>query len=470
MPCLRRLNGVCRTLPNACLYQMWSQGGILVEEIKIIGGGLAGSEAAWQLLKRGFSVRMVEMRPIVKSPAHQTDKLGELVCSNSLGSDAPDSAAGLLKEELRSLDSLIMKAAMTCSVPAGKALAVDREGFSQFITDALQSHPNFTLERQEQTFLPEEPCIVASGPLTSPLLSAELQKKLGGSYLYFYDAVAPVIELDSVNMEIAYRKDRYAEAEGGDYVNCPMDAEQYDRFYEALISAERAPLHEFEGDAKYFEGCMPVEVIASRGRDTLRFGPLRPVGLNDPRTGKRPYAVVQIRQDNSEGTLYNIVGFQTNLRWNEQRRVFRLIPGLENAEFVRMGVMHRNIYVDAPRCLDGYLRPKGCESLFLAGQITGVEGYVESTAMGAVAALNLASLLNGKSLPAWPQETAIGALLHRLCDTTNPKFSPTNANMGIFPPLQEKIKSRTERNEKILSRGREAFRQFRARESELFPL
>ena len=470
MPCLRRFNGVCRTLPNACLYQMWSQGGILVEEIKIIGGGLAGSEAAWQLLKRGFSVRMVEMRPIVKSPAHQTDKLGELVCSNSLGSDAPDSAAGLLKEELRSLDSLIMKAAMTCSVPAGKALAVDREGFSQFITDALQSHPNFTLERQEQTFLPEEPCIVASGPLTSPLLSAELQKKLGGSYLYFYDAVAPVIELDSVNMEIAYRKDRYAEAEGGDYVNCPMDAEQYDRFYEALISAERAPLHEFEGDAKYFEGCMPVEVIASRGRDTLRFGPLRPVGLNDPRTGKRPYAVVQIRQDNSEGTLYNIVGFQTNLRWNEQRRVFRLIPGLENAEFVRMGVMHRNIYVDAPRCLDGYLRPKGCESLFLAGQITGVEGYVESTAMGAVAALNLASLLNGKSLPAWPQETAIGALLHRLCDTTNPKFSPTNANMGIFPPLQEKIKSRKERNEKILSRGREAFRQFRARESELFPL
>lgn len=449
---------------------MWPQGGILVEEIKIIGGGLAGSEAAWQLLKRGFSVRMVEMRPIVKSPAHQTDKLGELVCSNSLGSDAPDSAAGLLKEELRSLDSLIMKAAMTCSVPAGKALAVDREGFSQFITDALQSHPNFTLERQEQTFLPEEPCIVASGPLTSPLLSAELQKKLGGSYLYFYDAVAPVIELDSVNMEIAYRKDRYAEAEGGDYVNCPMDAEQYDRFYEALISAERAPLHEFEGDAKYFEGCMPVEVIASRGRDTLRFGPLRPVGLNDPRTGKRPYAVVQIRQDNSEGTLYNIVGFQTNLRWNEQRRVFRLIPGLENAEFVRMGVMHRNIYVDAPRCLDGYLRPKGCESLFLAGQITGVEGYVESTAMGAVAALNLASLLNGKSLPAWPQETAIGALLHRLCDTTNPKFSPTNANMGIFPPLQEKIKSRKERNEKILSRGREAFRQFRARESELFPL
>ena len=441
-----------------------------MEEIKIIGGGLAGSEAAWQLLKRGFSVRMLEMRPIVKSPAHQTDKLGELVCSNSLGSDAPDSAAGLLKEELRSLDSLIMKAAMTCSVPAGKALAVDREGFSQFITDALQSHPNFTLERQEQTFLPEEPCIVASGPLTSPLLSAELQKKLGGSYLYFYDAVAPVIELDSVNMEIAYRKDRYAEAEGGDYVNCPMDAEQYDRFYEALISAERAPLHEFESDAKYFEGCMPVEVIASRGRDTLRFGPLRPVGLNDPRTGKRPYAVVQIRQDNSEGTLYNIVGFQTNLRWNEQRRVFRLIPGLENAEFVRMGVMHRNIYVDAPRCLDGYLRPKGCESLFLAGQITGVEGYVESTAMGAVAALNLASLLNGKSLPAWPQETAIGALLHRLCDTTNPKFSPTNANMGIFPPLQEKIKSRKERNEKILSRGREAFRQFRARESELFSL
>ena len=441
-----------------------------MQEIIIIGGGLAGSEAAWQLLKRGFSVRMLEMRPTVKSPAHQTDKLGELVCSNSLGSNASDSAAGLLKEELRALDSLIMNAAERCAVPAGKALAVDREGFSRYITDSLLKHPRFSLLRQEQTNLPEEPCILASGPLTSPTLSAELQKRLGESYLYFYDAVAPVIELDSVNMETAYRKDRYADEEGGDYINCPMDKEQYERFYEALISAERAPLHDFENGAKYFEGCMPVEVIASRGRDTLRFGPLRPVGLNDPRTGKRPYAVVQIRQDNMEGTLYNIVGFQTNLRWSEQKRVFRMIPGLENAEFVRMGVMHRNIYVDAPRCLDGYLRPKGCETLFLAGQITGVEGYVESTAMGAVAALNMCALLKDRELPVWPPETAIGALLYRLRDTTNPRFNPTNANMGIFPPLAEKIKSRKERNEMILARGREEFASFRSRNPDLFLL
>ena len=439
-----------------------------MEQVTIIGGGLAGSEAAWQLLKRDISVRMIEMRPVVKSPAHQTDKFGELVCSNSLGSDAPDSAAGLLKEELRLLDSLIMKAADRCTVPAGKALAVDREGFSQFITDQLSACSNFSIERREQTELPDGPCILASGPLTSPKLAANLQNRLGSGYLYFFDAVAPVIELDSVNMDIAYRKDRYAETEGGDYINCPMDAEQYARFYEALVTAERAPLHDFEGDAKYFEGCMPVEVIASRGKDTLRFGPLRPVGLNDPRSGKRPYAVVQIRQDNKEGTLYNIVGFQTNLRWGEQKRVFRLIPGLENAEFVRMGVMHRNIYVDAPRSLDGYLRPRGCSSLFLAGQITGVEGYIESTSMGAVAALNMCAVLNGLALPEWPSETAIGALLNRLKDDTNPKFSPTNANMGIFPPLEENIKSRKERNQKILDRGRESFRQFRQSRSDLF--
>ena len=439
-----------------------------MEQVTIIGGGLAGSEAAWQLLKRGISVRMIEMRPVVKSPAHQTDKLGELVCSNSLGSDAPDSAAGLLKEELRLLDSLIMKAADQCTVPAGKALAVDREGFSQFITDQLSACSNFAIERREQTELPDGPCILASGPLTSQKLAANLQNRLGSGYLYFFDAVAPVIELDSVNMDIAYRKDRYAETEGGDYINCPMDAEQYARFYEALVTAERAPLHDFEGDAKYFEGCMPVEVIASRGKDTLRFGPLRPVGLNDPRSGKRPYAVVQIRQDNKEGTLYNIVGFQTNLRWGEQKRVFRMIPGLENAEFVRMGVMHRNIYVDAPRSLDGYLRPRGCSSLFLAGQITGVEGYIESTSMGAVAALNMYAMLNGLALPEWPSETAIGALLNRLKDDTNPKFSPTNANMGIFPPLEVNIKSRKERNQKILDRGRESFRQFRQSRSDLF--
>ncbi len=437
--------------------------------VTIVGGGLAGSEAAWQLLRRGVPVCLYEMRPVQKSPAHHTDQLAELVCSNSLGSDAPDSAAGLLKEELRRMDSLVMSAAGAASVPAGKALAVDREMFSRRITDVLTSHPLFTLKRQEVSEIPEEPCIVASGPLTSPSLASGLQRLLGGEYLYFFDAVAPVIEFDSVNMDIAYRKDRYAEYEGGDYVNCPMTEEQYQAFYEALTAAERAPLHDFEGDLRYFEGCMPVEVIASRGRDTLRFGPLRPVGLENPRTGRRPYAVVQIRQDNKEGTLYNLVGFQTNLRWGEQERVFRMIPGLENAEFVRMGVMHRNIYVDAPRRLDGFLRPLGREGLFLAGQMTGVEGYMESTAMGLAAALGLFSHLNDMPLPAWPRECAVGALLERLRDDTNPKFSPTNANMGIFPPLEEKIKSRSERSQKILERGREKFASFLLSNPELFP-
>ena len=431
-----------------------------MSDVTIIGGGLAGSEAAWQLLKRGFSVKMVEMRPSVKSPAHVTEKLAELVCSNSLGSDASDSAAGLLKEELRSLDSLIMKSADVNSVPAGKALAVDRENFSEFITARLLEQSNFTLVRDECTSIPSTPCILATGPLTSPDLAGELQKLLGGKYLYFYDAVAPVIEIESVDMSVAYRKDRYADSPGGDYINCPMDSKQYYDFYEALVSAERAPLHDFEGEAKYFEGCMPVEVIASRGRDTLRFGPLRPVGLNDPRTGKRPYAVVQIRQDNKDGTLYNIVGFQTNLRWSEQKRVFRMIPGLQNAEFVRMGVMHRNIYVDAPRTLDGFLRPIGTEKLFLAGQLTGVEGYIESTAMGAAAAIFMKSILRNEPLVQWPIQTAIGALLNRLRDGTNPKFNPTNANMGIFPQLEEKIKSRSERNQKIIIRGRETFQTF----------
>ncbi len=431
-----------------------------MQPVVIVGGGLAGSEAAWQLVMRGIPVCMYEMRPKVQSPAHQTDKLAELVCSNSLGSDSADSAAGLLKEELRAFDSLIMKAAAEFSVPAGKALAVDREKFSQFITETLLKEPLFTLIRQEVTEIPEGPCILASGPLTSPSLAEKLQGLLGQKYLYFFDAVAPVIELDSVNMEIAYRKDRYAEYEGGDYINCPMDQEQYGKFYEALVSAERAPLHDLESEAKYFEGCMPVEVIASRGRDTLRFGPLRPVGLENPKTGSRPYAVVQIRQDNREGTLFNIVGFQTNLRWGEQKRVFRMIPGLERAEFVRMGVMHRNIYVDAPRSLDGFLRPKSRADLFLAGQITGVEGYVESTAMGAVAALGMYSLLSGKQLPVWPPECAIGALLYRLNDPTNAKFNPTNANMGIFPPLSEKIKNREQRTQTILARGREKFSHF----------
>lgn len=439
----------------------------MMTAVKIIGGGLAGSEAAWQLLKRGIPVCLYEMRPAVSTEVHKTDKLGELVCSNSLGSSAATSASGLLQEELQALDSLIMKAALKFSVPAGKALAVDREKFSDFITDTLLQNPLFELKREEITEIPDENCIIASGPLTSPALAEKLQKLLGGNYLYFYDAVAPVIELGSVDMNIAYRRDRYADYEGGDYINCPMDRSQYMKFYEALISAERAPLHNFENNAKYFEGCMPVEVIASRGVDTLRFGPLRPVGLSDPRSGNHPYAVVQLRQDNQEGTLYNIVGFQTNLRWKEQERVFRLIPGLEHAEFVRFGVMHRNIYVNAPQCLDEYLRPRGQEKLFLAGQITGVEGYLESTAMGLLAGLNMCQRLSGRELLSWPPESAIGALLFRLHDATNTKFNPVNANMGIFPELHEKIKGRKERNLELLRRGRNAFSAFIRSESEI---
>ena len=441
-----------------------------MQKVIVVGGGLAGSEAAWQLLRRGIPVCMYEMRPVTPSPAHTTDMLAEIVCSNSLGSNAPDSAAGLLKEELRKCDSLIMKAADACPVPAGKALAVDRDKFSRMVTETLTDHPLFTLKREEVTSIPEGPAIIASGPLTSPALAARLQELLGQEYLYFFDAVAPVLELDSVDMTIAYRKDRYAEYEGGDYINCPMNKEQYTAFYEALVSAERAPLHDFECEPRYFEGCMPVEVIASRGRDTLRFGPLRPVGLEDPRTGKRAYAVVQLRQDNTEGTLYNIVGFQTNLRWGEQKRVFRMIPGLENAEFVRMGVMHRNIYVDAPRSLDGHLRPKGKTDLFLAGQMTGVEGYIESTSMGLAAAIGMTALLRGQPQPEWPVECAIGALMNRLRDDTNSKFNPTNANMGIFPPLPVKIKGRKERAQKIVGIGRNKFDQFLAARKDLFTL
>ncbi len=437
-----------------------------MEPVIVVGAGLAGSEAAWQLAQRGIAVRLVEMRPLTPSPAHRTDGFGELVCSNSLGSDALDSPAGLLKEELRRLGSLIMAAADGASVPAGKALAVDRDLFSERITEALSTHRLITVERREVTEIPQGPCIVASGPLTSPALAERIGEVTGGNYLYFFDAVAPVLELDSVDLSIAYRKDRYSQREGGDYLNCPMDKEQYLAFWEALCSAERAPLHSFEEKMKYFEGCMPVEVLASRGVDTLRFGPLRPVGLEDPQ-GRRPYAVVQLRQDNREGTLYNLVGFQTNLRWGEQLRVFRMIPGLERANFVRMGVMHRNLYVDAPRVLDRHLRPRGREDLFLAGQITGVEGYVESTAMGLVAAWGAAALIRGLDLPRWPREGAIGALLHRLQDDTAPHFQPSNVNLGLFPPLERKIRDRDQRCAAIAQRARAAMDGFLMENAEL---
>lgn len=415
------------------------------DPVTVVGAGLAGSEAAWQIACRGIPVTLVEMRPEVSSPAHRTGLFAELVCSNSLGGDGEDTPGGILKRELRRLGSVIMAAADRSSVPAGKALAVDRDRFSGIVTETLLSHPLIKVERSEMKNMPEGPAIIATGPLTSGPMAEIIGNLAGRDCLYFYDAVAPLVLAETVDMTAVYRKDRYSSDEGGDYLNCPLSREEYLRFYRALVSAERAPVSDFDKDAPYFEGCMPVEVLAGRGVDTLRFGPLRPVGLENPRTGTRPYAVVQLRQDNREGTVFNMVGFQTNLRWGEQERVFRLIPGLEAAEFVRKGVMHKNLYVNAPEVLDGSLRIGGAENLRLAGQITGVEGYVESTAMGAAAALAFFAQATGRPLPAWPRETAIGSLLHRLSDGTARKFQPTNVNLGIFPALTERIRAKADR-------------------------
>ncbi|KRT35595.1 methylenetetrahydrofolate--tRNA-(uracil(54)-C(5))-methyltransferase (FADH(2)-oxidizing) TrmFO [Acetomicrobium hydrogeniformans] len=433
--------------------------------VTIVGGGLAGSEAAYQLAKRGIKVRLYEMRPNKYPPAHRTSKFAELVCSNSLGSDVLSSPAGILKAELRELDSLIIKCADQHKVPAGWALAVDREAFSEEVTSRIGSMPSVEIIRDEVEKIGGGPVIVASGPLTSPSLASDLKALVGEDFLYFYDAVAPVVLRDSINMEIAFYGSRYGYGE--DYINCPLNEEEYQRFYEALIEGEVAMRHEFE-EEHFFEGCLPVEVIAKRGRDALRYGPMRPVGLKDPRSGREPYAVVQLRQDDKEGRLYNIVGFQTNLRWSEQDRIFRLIPGLEEVEFARYGVMHRNIYVNAPVVLDEYLRLKGFEDLFFAGQLAGVEGYVESTAMGLVAALNVFCLLKGNALLSWPRETAIGSLLWYL-NNANPKsFQPMNINLGLLPPLPKKIKDKRRRCEAIASKALESLRAFMEPRSDLF--
>ena len=412
----------------------------------VIGAGLAGSEAAWQLAQRGIPVNLVEMRPQKRSPAHHTDFFAELVCSNSLGGDTETTPGGILKRELRRLGSLIMDCADRASVPAGKALAVDREGFARTVTEKIKGHPLIDVVVDEVEAIPSDgPVIMATGPLTSEALASDLGRVTGQESLFFYDAAAPLVLSDTIDMSVAYRKDRYSEEGGGDYINCPMTEEQYLVFYQALISAERAPRHDFEAKIPYFESCMPVEALADRGVQTLCFGPLKPVGLEHPDTGQRPFAVVQLRQDNSDGTVYNLVGFQTNLRWGEQERVFRLIPGLENVEFVRKGVMHRNTYVNAPEVLDRSLRVKGTDNLRLAGQITGVEGYVESVAMGMVSSLAFAAELTGRGLPKWPRETAIGSLIYRLGDDTVKKFQPTNVNLGIFPKLEARIKQKPDR-------------------------
>ena len=413
-------------------------------KIKIIGAGLAGCEAAWQIACRGFMVELYEMRPALLTPAHKTGMLAEIVCSNSLGSENKNdriSAAGILKEELEIFDSLILSCAKKSQVPAGGALAVDREKFSSLVTEKIISHPNINLIREEYKKIPDGLAIISSGPLTSDALANEL-KEISGERIYFYDAVAPVLMKESIDFEKVFISGRYGR--GDDYINCPLNKEEYLRFYDALINAERNLPHDFEKN-KYFEGCMPVEALADRGVDTLRFGPMKPKGLIDPKTNREPYAAVQLRQDNSDGTLFNIVGFQTGLKWGEQKRVFSMIPGLENAEFVRLGVMHRNTSVNAPAVLDKFLRIKSRENIFLAGQITGVEGYMESTSMGLAAGINAARLMQNKNLISWPRESAIGSLINYLMTTEPKNFQPMNMNLGIFPPPSQKIKAKQDR-------------------------
>lgn len=405
--------------------------------INIIGGGLAGSEAAYQIAKRGIPVIIHEMKPVKYSPAHQSPNLAELVCSNSLRSDAPDSAVGLLKEEMRRLDSFIMEAATRTRVPAGKSLAVDRDRFSSYITEKIANHPLITVVRGEVTEIPTSGLtIIATGPLTSDGLSKKIGELIGEDYLYFYDAIAPIIYKDSINLDIVFKASRYDPGEG-DYLNCPLDEEQYQEFIQVLKEAEKVPLRPFEKPI-YFEGCLPIEVMAERGTETPRFGPMKPVGLKDPHTGKEPYAVVQLRQENSVGTLYNMVGFQTKLKWPEQKRVFRLIPGLEKAEFARLGSIHRNTFVKAPVALTKTLQLQKNKNIFLAGQISGVEGYVESTAMGLLAGVNAALLAKNKPMVIPPKTTAHGALINHITESDPKTFQPMNINFGLFPPLSEK--------------------------------
>ena len=421
-----------------------------MKKIIIAGAGLAGSEAAWQAAERGVKVELYEMRPEHMTPAHKTGEFAELVCSNSLRGAGLENAVGVLKEEMRRLGSVVMEAADATKVPAGGALAVDRHGFSQRITEKVSNHPNVTVIHKELTEIPMEDdavTIVATGPLTAGALAEDIKKSVGQGYFYFYDAAAPIVTLESVDMTRAWRASRYDKGEAA-YINCPMTKEEYTAFWNALVTAEKAPTHDFEKEI-FFEGCMPVEVMASRGEDTLLFGPLKPVGLDDPRTGKRPYAVVQLRQDNAEGTLYNIVGFQTHLKWPEQRRVFAMIPGLENAEFVRYGVMHRNTFINSPLALLPTMQLKDEPRLFFAGQMTGVEGYVESASSGLVAGINAARLVMGKEPVVFPEATAHGALCHYITTADAKKFQPMNVNFGLMPKPAERIRDKKLKKQKI---------------------
>ena len=423
-----------------------------MKTVKVIGAGLAGSEAAWQLAERGISVQLYEMRPKVMSPAHKTGGFAELVCSNSLRSNALTNAVGVLKEELRRMNSLIMKMADLHAVPAGSALAVDREAFSQAVTEAVKNHPLIEVIEEEVTEIPEGPVLVASGPLTSDALSASIKNLLNEGTFHFYDAAAPIIEKDSIDFSKAYFKSRYDKGDA-DYINCPMNKEEFETFYRELIHAETVPLKEFEKEI-YFEGCMPFEEMARRGEKTLLFGPMKPVGLGQE--GKpRPYAVVQLRQDDAAASLYNIVGFQTHLKWPEQKRIISLIPGLENASIVRYGVMHRNSYLNSPKVLRQTYQSKLRDDLFFAGQMTGVEGYIESCASGMAAAINMARLLQGKELLVFPQETIIGSMAYYITHASPDYFQPMNANFGIIEGIDRKIKKKTERYLAIANRALE---------------
>lgn len=410
--------------------------------VNIIGGGLAGSEAAWQLATRGVKVRLYEMRGVKPTEAHVTDHLAELVCSNSFRSDDINNAVGLLHEEMRRLNSLIMRCADLHKVPAGSALAVDRHAFSAEVQKELSEHENVEIIRKEITELPkEELTIIASGPLTSDALSKEIQKLTGEDYLAFFDAIAPIVYKDSIDMSVCWMQSRYDKGEGQDYINCPMDKDQYYAFVEALLAGEKTDFKEWEKNTPYFNGCLPIEVMAERGKDVLRFGPMKPVGLTNPHTGQRAYAVVQLRQDNKMGTLYNIVGFQTKLKYGEQTRIFKTIPGLENCEFARLGGLHRNTFIKSPILLDSELRFKNQKNIRIAGQITGVEGYLESAAIGMLAGIFTANEATGKVASVPPKETALGALLNHITgDAEIETFQPMNVNFGLFPEFETKVR------------------------------
>ncbi len=436
--------------------------------VTVIGGGLAGTEAAWQIAGRGIPVTLFEMRPVRTTPAHTTDKLAELVCSNSLGSVLPNRAPGLLKQELLRLGSMVLRTAYEAAVPAGRALAVDRDRFASLVTERIAAHPRITLIREEVTAIPDGPTVIATGPLTSDPLAKAIARLSGADYLYFYDAVSPIVTADSIDMSIAFRASRYQQGEGtaGDYINCPFTEEAYHRFVEALRTAEKIELKPFEEadlQQNFFEMCLPVEELARRGDRALAFGPMRPVGLLDPHTGRRPFAVVQLRQDNLAASLYNMVGFQTNLRWGEQKRVFRMIPGLERAEFVRYGMMHRNTYLNAPTLLRPTMQWRERPDLFFAGQIVGVEGYVGNIGSGLLAGINVARLVRGEAPLTLPRTTMLGALAHYVTHANPADFQPMKANFGILPPLSPPVRNKRARYQAYADRALSDLEQFIAR-------